>query len=259
MKSKLNKSLSVVILIIILLLVWSGSLMWAQENPDLKILIVTGGKNFEEKEFYKIFEDHESIAFDTASKPAVFELFNSDFISDYDAVLFYDTYRTTTDFEKEAFLNLFKKGIGALFLHHSLVSHQDWDEYRNIIGGKYHYNAWIEKDKKYGPSTYKHDQNFMVKTLNKEHPILSNISDFNIHDEIYINVEITENISPLLTSNNCESMKYLGWINKFMNSDVVYIQLGHDESSYKNENFRKLIYNSLYWLSKKSIFEKEQN
>lgn len=217
---------------------------------QIKILIVTGGKNFESESFYEMFKSFNDIEFDTASKPGVFSLFYSEKINDYDAIVFYDTYQPISEVEKNQFLNLFEKGIGTVFLHHALVSHQEWDEYEEMLGGRYFHSPYLDEGKKYGPSTYKHDQEFIVIIIDKEHPVTNGLEDFKIQDEIYLNYKIHKNVIPLLTSDNCESGKYIGWANTYKNSKVIYLQPGHDHHAYENPIYRLLIERSIKWVKK---------
>lgn len=215
-----------------------------------RILVVTGGKNFEKESFLSLFDSFSDIKYDTASKPGAFAFFSSEKINSYNAIVFYDTWQPISEEEKESFLSLFEKGIGALFLHHSLVSHQEWDEYELILGGRYHHKAYSDDGKIYGPSTYRHDQEFLVKIIDDDHPVTKGISDFEIRDEIYLNYKIHNFVEPLLTSDNCETGKYLGWTNLYKNSKVVYLKLGHDHLAYDNPNYRQLIRNSIEWIKK---------
>lgn len=216
-----------------------------------KILIVTGGKKFQEKEFYNIFNSFNEIAYDTISKPNAFKLFDDEKINQYKAIVFYDTYQPINDSEKQAFLKVFEKGIGCIFLHHSVVSHQEWDEYENIIGGRYFHKPYEVDGKKFGPSTYKHDQDFRVIFLDKNHPITKDVQEFEIRDEIYLSYKIHKNVKPLLTTNNCETGKFIGWTKVYKNSKIVVNLLGHDESAYQNKGFRDLIKNSIFYVSNK--------
>lgn len=237
------KNSSLTILFIFLLICYPS-------NAQDKILIVTGGKSFDSSSFYEIFHSFNDVYFDTASKPNVFSKFISEEINDYDVIIFYDTCQPISDNEKSQFLKLFENGIGIIFLHHSLVSHQEWEEYQKIVGGRYHHSPHLNEGKKYGPSTYKHDQEFIVRIIDKNHPVTKNMKDFKIRDEIYLNYQINENVIPLLTSDNCESGKYIGWANTYHNSKIIYLQLGHDHYAYENQNFRSLIRRSINWVKK---------
>lgn len=217
-----------------------------------KILVVTGGKEFDEKEFYDIFSSFCKIEFDKTQKPEAFDLFASDKMREYSAIVFYDMIRQTDDVHKNNFHKIFERGIGCVFLHHSIVSHQDWDEYENILGGRYYEKSYKDEGKIYGPSTYKHDQDFNVIIIDSNHPITKGMQDFPLHDEIYINYKIHKYVVPILKSDNCESGKYIGWTNVYKKSRVVYLQPGHDHLTFENKNFRTLVKNSIYWVSDES-------
>jgi hypothetical protein len=219
------------------------NIVYSQPN---RVLIVTGGKTVDKENFYKLFENY---SFDTTSKPFAFQLFDLEKINNYKVIVFYDTYQPITNDQKKSFLNIFEEGIGVLFLHHSLVSHQEWDEYEKIVGGKYFHQAWVDSGNKYGPSTYKHDQDFVVNVLNKEHPVTRELDSFQIHDENYLNYRVQKNVMPLLTTDYRESGEILGWAHYYMNSKVVYIMMGHDKNAFKNSSFKKLVENSINYLA----------
>lgn len=220
-------------------------------NAQSKILIITGGKSFESESFYQIFNSFNGVEYDTASKPSAFTIFSSEKINEYNTIVFYDTYQPISEDEKKSFLSLFEKGIGVVFLHHAIVSHQEWDEYEKIIGGRYHHKPYMDNGKKYGPSTYKHDQDFLIKIINEDHPITKDMNDFKITDEAYLNYKFHDYVTPLLTSDNCENGKYLGWTNTYKNSRIVYLQLGHDHQAYENSDFRLLVRNAIEWVKNK--------
>lgn len=227
----------------ILLILLLSTKMFSQ--PE-KILIVTGGKEVDKENFYKLFN---TFSYDTISKPFAFHLFDLDKISNYKAIVFYDTYQPISDEQKKSFLNIFEGGIGVLFLHHSLVSHQEWDEYEKIVGGRYFHQPWIDGDKKYGPSTYKHDQDFLIQMVDKNHPVTSGVDDFQIHDETYLNYRVLPNATPLLRTGYRESGELLGWTHTYKNSKVVYLMPGHDKNAFENPSFKKLVENSIYFIS----------
>lgn len=213
-------------------------------SQNKKILIVTGGKNVDSG-FYSLFEGYD---YDTISKPAAFGLFELEKINEYGAVVFYDSYQPIEEKQKKSFLKLFESGTRALFLHHSIVSHQEWDEYEKIVGGRYFHKAYEDEGKKYGASTYKHDQNFRIKIIDKDHPVTLGMEDFDIHDETYLNYRVQKNVFPLLKTDYRESGEILGWIHSYKNSKVIYIMPGHDNCAYGNKNFKTLIRNSIKYL-----------
>lgn len=203
------------------------------------ILIVTGGHDFEEKEFFEMFDSFQGLSYNWVIQPKANEIIESGKIESYDAIVFYDMFQKITPNQKQAYLNALEKGTGMVFLHHALVSYQDWPEFQQIIGGKY-----IEKEtSQYPKSTYKHDVNFKVQIVeNKEASVVTrNLEDFEIHDEVYGKFIVNNEVAPLLKTDHPESTNVIGWTHTCRNSRIVYLQPGHDHNAYENQNYRVLV------------------
>lgn len=69
-------------------------------------------------------------------------------------------------------------------------------------------------------------------------------------DKTYDNCEIIPSISPLLKTNTKNNMPYVGWIHTVENSEVVYFQFGNDKNAFENENYQKLLFQSINYLAK---------
>lgn len=214
-----------------------------------KVLIITGGHSFEKEPFYEIFDSFEEVDYDTITQPKGNEMFLTKDISDYTSIIFYDMFQPITDAQKDAYLRQLERGVGMVFLHHSLVSYQEWSEFENIIGGKYHLTGSPEIEK----STYRHDVDFNVEIVNgsNRHPIVEGLKNFVIHDEVYGNYTVNQDVTPLIKTDHPESTSIIGWAKTYKNSRIVYLQPGHDHHAYKNENYRKLIHRAIAWTSRK--------
>ncbi len=205
-----------------------------------RLLIFTGGHQIDKEAFFDIFEDNENIEYEEIIHPNANLIYNSSAIDDFDVLVFYDMVQEISNPQKKALIKLLEKGKPAIFLHHSLVSYQKWDEFEKIIGGRFFINS----------STYSYDVEIPVKIVNKKHPITKGMEDFIIHDEVYGNYKVLPTVKPLLTTTHPENGKIMGWTNKYGKSNIVYIQLGHDHHSYKNPNYRLLIKQSIDWITK---------
>ncbi|MFW5972697.1 MAG: ThuA domain-containing protein [Bacteroidota bacterium] len=218
-------------------------------SETTSVLVVTGGRSVDETSFADLL-DSLPFTVDRAEKPEAFALFGSDDIERYAAVLFYDMYQPISEQEKQAFLSLFERGIGVVFLHHSIVSHQEWDEYEMIVGGRYFESAWQDEGRGYGPSTYRHDQEFVVQVVQPDHPVTSGLNDFPIRDETYLNYRVHDFVTPLLRTDYRESGEVLGWTHEYENSRVVYIMLGHDHQAYQHPAFRQILASALSFVQR---------
>ncbi len=212
----------------------------------MKILIVTGGHDFDRDPFFQMFDSFKNISWTELVHPKARIQLESIDLASFDAVVFYDMPKTITDQEKNAYYRLLKAGKGLLFLHHSICAYQDWPEYKNIVGGKYYEK---KRDDKFDASSYLHDVDFVVNILQPSHMITKRMKDFELHDEVYGNLEVLPEVYPLLSTSHPKSNMLIGWTLKKDNSTIVFIQPGHDNNSYSNPDYRRLILQSLNFIT----------
>lgn len=206
-----------------------------------RVLIITGGHEFEREAFFEMFEEMPGVDYQEVIHPEANQIYDSILLDQIDVLLFYDMVQEIEETEKEAFIKLLEEGKGILFLHHSLVNYQEWEEFETIIGGRY-----ILSDQ--GGSTYRHDVDMPVHVVDKNHPLTKGVDDFIIHDEAYGNFRVLPTVSPLLTTTHPESGDIIGWTNSYGKSRIVYLQLGHDHHAYENPNFRLLLKQAIDWV-----------
>jgi len=222
------------------------------QQKKIKVLIVTGGHGFKHKPFYDVFNAIPSITYDTLVQPQANARIASPEVNRYDVLVFYDLADSISVAQQEAYIRLLKKGASMIFLHHALVSYQNWPEFLQIVGGQYHTQPVVVNGDTL-KANYEHDVNIPVKVEDKKHPVTRGISDFEVVDEVYGDVEILPRVKPLLSTTHPKSMHNLAWINHYGNSDVLCIQLGHGPSCYANPNFRRLIRQAIEWSAKQSV------
>lgn len=211
----------------------------------LRVLLFTGGHGFDRESFYEMVFSLDNCIIDTLSQPEANKAFLADSIGIYDVIVFYDMWQDISSAEQNAFMHLTERGTGLVFLHHSLVSYQQWEVFKDIRGGRYN-----EKNYGYPPeklSGYKHDIILDVRVEDPSHPVTRGLDDFEIHDEGYSNIEVIPDVTPLLTTNHPDCARIIGWTNKYKNSKVVYILLGHDNNAWSDENFRTIVSNAIEW------------
>ena len=219
----------------------------APAGGKLKILVVTGGHDFEEKQFFQVFKDNPDINYTATTQGKSSEAYDREDLLNYDVVVLYDMVQKLTPAQKERFLSLFGRGKGLVVMHHALASYQDWPEFHRIIGGKYLLNDEKEGDAILPKSDYQHDVEIPIVIVAKDHPITAGLKDFVIHDEIYSGFRAQPEVTPLITTSLPKSGKPLAWCRTQGKSRVVYLQLGHDHAAYENPNYRTLVARSILW------------
>jgi type 1 glutamine amidotransferase len=218
---------------------------------NVRLLIVTGGHDFDEAGFFEMFRQLEGTSFSHfAYEHGAEEKLSPKGARDFDAIVFYDM-RQNREPQWRGIKQLLAEGKGVVFLHHSLWSYDGtWPEYRRILGGR----ASSKQRVVPGPSptsTYKHDEQVHVHIADAANPVTYGLKDFDIVDETYDHYWIDPRAHPLLTTDNPTSEHAIAWSHTYKRSRIVYIELGHGPSAYENSNYRTLVRQAIFWVAGK--------
>jgi type 1 glutamine amidotransferase len=216
----------------------------AAETPaagKIRVLVVTGGHDFEKAPFFKLFENDPGISYQAVEHPQAHALLRPAAAEQFDVLVLYDMWQDISDEAKADFVNLLKRGKGLVALHHCLASYQKWDEYARIIGGKYYLDKHNENGIEQPGSTYQHGVKFTVQIAQPPHPVTKGMTNFDILDETYGKFVVNAEVTPLLTTAEPTSSKTIGWAHTYGVARVVYIELGHDHLAYENTNYPLLL------------------
>jgi uncharacterized protein len=220
------------------------------EGPaKIRILLTTGGHGFEVEPFYAMFDAMEGIEYTKAEMPKDAGLLKPGLEREYDCVVMYDMCKPgITPEQQEAFVKLVKeKGIGVVSMHHNLGAHWDWDEFRNLIGGRF-----ILKDTELDGDAWKqtrwaHDEHLKVTVIDKKHPITEGVEDFGIDDEAYGKFWVDPKAHILLKTDHAWNNPELAWTKKYGKARVYHLMLGHDGKAYANPSYSRLLEQGIRW------------
>ena len=216
-----------------------------------RLLVVSGGHDFQTNLFFKVFAANPDVTFEKVTHPAAHAKLRPEAASAFDVLVLYDLWQPITDEAKADLLAFLKAGKGLLVLHHAIANYQSWPEYEKIIGGRYYLAKTLVNGVEKAQSTYQHDVDFPVKIADLDHPVTRGLKDFTIHDETYGLFDMGTNSHLLLTADVPTSAKNIGWCKTYGPARVVYLQLGHDHQSWDNPSYRQLLAQALRWVAKK--------
>lgn len=219
----------------------------SKPGRNLKVLVVTGGHDFEHKPFMSLFEGYEDIEYVEAQLKDDSEIFEDITGWDYDVMVLFNMTQKISPKRQENFKRLVKDGVGVVALHHCMGSYQQWPEYIKIIGGRYNLQASEEDGVKRQASTYKHDADFTIHIEDTQHPITRGLGDFQVHDETYKYCSFEKTNRLLLTTNHPDSDRELGWVRNYGRGKVCFIMVGHGPSIYANPTYRQLVARAIRW------------
>jgi type 1 glutamine amidotransferase len=77
------------------------------------------------------------------------------------------------------------------------------------------------------------------------------VKDFDMRDETYKWFDVAPDSHALLTTDEPESNKIIGWAKTYEAARVVYLQSGHDHFAYENPNYQRLVRQAILWTTHK--------
>lgn len=214
---------------------------------QIKVLVVTGGHGFQQKEFLDVFEGHPDIAVTHLDQKQGGEFVDNIAAWPYRVIVLYNHNQKMTEEQRANFLKLMDKGVGLVVLHHASALYTDWPEWQKISGIVYHLGPWEENGVKMPASTYKDGVHMTVHVADPRHPITRGIKDFEITDENYKGMSFDPKAHVLLTTDSPTNDKVLAFTKTYRKSRVVFLQLGHDQQAYTDANYRTLVAQAIRW------------
>jgi type 1 glutamine amidotransferase len=251
---KLMRSLLLAGMVLVLLTVGAVLAADTAQNPagKLRVLVVTGGHDFEKEPFFKLFKDNPDITYQAAEHPNAHALLSAEAAKQWDVLVLYDMHQEIADAAKTDFVARLNEGKGLVVLHHAIANYQAWAEYTEIIGAHYYLAATNINGVAKLRSAYKHGMHFTIHVADANHPVTRGVQDFETHDETYKWFDVSEKCHPLLTTEEPESNKVIAWAKTYKRARVVYIQCGHDHFAYENPNFQQVLRQAIQWVARKS-------
>ena len=214
------------------------------QHPDVKLLIITGGHEFEEAPFFEMFDSFHGVSYQVLGDSGGIDPYAYAAEKNIDVLVFYHMTRQIFADRQASFLKLLEQGKGMVFIHHSLVAYQNWPEFENIIGGRY----FTDTTQGNSLSTYHEEVNVSLSIADKDHPVTRGIEDFQVFDEVYGNYRVLPGIQPLVSTNHPESTPLVGWANSYKNSRIIFIQPGHGPQIFADPNYRKMLQQAIRWV-----------
>ncbi len=231
--------------LILFLILFPGLFSFAQ---PVKIMLITGGHAFDTIQFFQLFDALEGIEYEHFQQPKANEKLVKDLAKDFDVLVFYDMWNDISETQKKAYVKLTKAGKPFLFLHHSLVSYQNWHLFEKIIGGKYiEKNPAVPENEQ---STYEHDVWVYMQPV-KNHPGNQRFSACCCLMKFMEMYEFRMMLFRFLQTHHPKSSRIIGWENNFNSSKIIYLQPGHDYRSFESEDYRKLVLQTINYLAEK--------
>jgi hypothetical protein len=268
----------------------------------VRALVVTKGHPFEREPFLAMFDAladaSPSIRYEHVEHPEAQQRLHPDRLGDIDAIVFYDMpglrfTRADPPVDLVApdpsftagIEQLLDRGVGMVFLHHTIAAWPAWPRWADIVGGRFHYAPGRLHDIDYPDSGYLLDVEHTVEVLAADHPVCAGLpSSFTLRDELYLAPVLIDTTTPgtvplLRTTHPLTPEQFfsadravrghrddrsgwthpsgdalphadlLGWARQVGNSPTVYLQPGDGPSTYADPHYQRLLANAINWVA----------
>jgi putative membrane-bound dehydrogenase-like protein len=150
----------------------------------------------------------------------------------YDGLLLYANHDSITAPQEKALLNYVNSGKGFIPIHCASWCFRNSPEVVELIGGQF--------------KTHQYDS-FTAVIVKPDHPVMKDVSAFSTEDETYVHDKISKNIEVLTERVEGDHHEPYTWVRNYGEGRVFYTAYGHDEKTWTNPGFLKLVYNGIMW------------
>ncbi len=172
----------------------------------------------------------EAIYFDYFTKP---DCLNPETLAHYDAVMLYANHGTMKPEQFDALNAFVESGRGFLPIHCASACFGNEPRFIALVGGRF---------KSHKTATFK------TVFLDKSHPILEGVNEYETWDETYVHDQINTQGRKLLAERmEGEHREPWTWVREQGKGRVFYTASGHDERTWKNPDFQRMLRNAIVW------------
>lgn len=221
--------------------------LFSREQDAVRVLAVTGGHPYPVS-FYTLFEGQQDITWSHATSPR--EAFTADLASRFDVIVLHDMWEDLAPPEREHLRAFVEAGKGIVAMHHAIVDYTAWPWWwEEVIGGKF----FVQEQPGHPASIYKEGVDIIVTPteLGASHPVTRDVPPLVVNDEAYRNMWHSPRIQVLMETAFALNDRPVVYVGPPEKARVVYIQLGHSDSTMRYPAYRKLVRNAILWSARR--------
>ncbi len=157
---------------------------------------------------------------------------NSNNLAWYDGVLVYANHERITSSQEKALLNFVDEGNAFIPIHSASFCFKNSPKYIDLVGAQF-------KDHETGT--------FTASIIDKTHPVTKSLEEFSTWDETYVHHKIADDIQVLMERVEGDHREPYTWVKQKGKGRVFYTAYGHDERTWNNPGFQKLLKEGILW------------
>jgi putative membrane-bound dehydrogenase-like protein len=172
----------------------------------------------------------DAIYFDYYTKP---DCLTPETLANYDALMLYANHSTMTPDQFTAVNTFVESGHGFLPIHCASACFGNDPRFIALVGGRF-------KSHQTGV--------FKATIVDKDHPILKGVNEYETWDETYVHDQLNEKDRKLLMERiEGDHREPWAWVREQGKGRVFYTASGHDQRTWENADFQKMLGNAVVW------------
>jgi putative membrane-bound dehydrogenase-like protein len=217
----------------------------SSRKAALKVCLVSGSLEYKSDEsltaFQKYLEKHYDIQCMRAFRKTDDDLPGLENLQTCDVMLLFTRRLTISGSQLERIKKYCQSGKPIVAVRTASHAFQNWLALdKEVLGGNYQGHFGI-------------DRLTQVQIANraKDHPVLAGVKPFSTIASLYKNQGIAGDVEVLLNGSMPGHTEPVAWTRLNKGGRLFYTSLGHPDD-FKNENFRRLLVNALFWTTQRS-------
>jgi type 1 glutamine amidotransferase len=247
-----------------------------------ELVVLSGGHPYDADAFDGLLASLDGWRITHLRHPEAEQLIGDGSAAQADALLFYDmpgysfaegtvTARPPGDAFRNAIIDRFERGRGAVAMHHALAGWAEWPEWAELIGGRFLYQPGALRGESVLDSGYRHDVAYRAECV-ADHPVTRGVpAEFDLVDELYLAEIFEADVEPLIRArhdfvrdnfysaaaavagrmfdndgwHHPSGSPLVAWTKPARNAALVYLQFGDGPAAYANPHVRHILANAL--------------
>ncbi|MBI0398356.1 PVC-type heme-binding CxxCH protein [Cyclobacterium marinum] len=150
----------------------------------------------------------------------------------YDGLIIYANHEAISAEQEVALKNYVEGGKALIPIHSASFCFQNSDWFIETVGGQFSSHGTGE---------------FSTTITDPSHPVMEGISSFTTWDETYVHSQLNEDMTILMERTEGDRKEPYTWVREQGKGRVFYTAYGHDERTWNQPEFQKLVANGVLW------------
>tara|TARA_R110002124_G_scaffold287323_3_gene472816 strand:+ start:5572 stop:9069 length:3498 start_codon:yes stop_codon:yes gene_type:complete len=150
----------------------------------------------------------------------------------YDGLMIYANHEAISAEQEVALKNYVEGGKALIPIHSASFCFQNSDWFIKTVGGQFSSHGTGE---------------FSTSITDPSHPVMEGISSFTTWDETYVHSQLNKDMTILMERTEGDRKEPYTWVREQGKGRVFYTAYGHDERTWNQPEFQKLVANGVLW------------